>query len=56
MFGNKSALGQTILVDNTSPLQVGAVIRDVPQNSSIQFDVLLPLVMESPFHRADLFC
>jgi putative ABC transport system permease protein len=45
MFGNKSALGQTILVDNTSPLQVGAVIRDVPQNSSIQFDVLLPFAL-----------
>lgn len=37
-----SILGKTILVDNIHPLKVGAVIKDVPQNSSLQFDLILP--------------
>ncbi|HXB08862.1 MAG TPA: ABC transporter permease, partial [Puia sp.] len=30
LFGNGSALGKTVLLNNTHPLKVGAVIRDVP--------------------------
>ena len=39
LFNNGPALGKTILLKNTYPLKVGAVIRDVPGNSSIEFDV-----------------
>jgi len=42
LFGVEPALGKTILLNNTHPLKVGAVIRDVPLNSSIQFDLVLP--------------
>jgi putative ABC transport system permease protein len=45
LFGKEKALGKTILVNNTYPLKVGAIIRDVPQNSSIEFDVVLPFTL-----------
>ena len=45
LFNNESALGKTILLNNTHPLKVGAVIRDVPPNSSIEFDIVLPYML-----------
>jgi putative ABC transport system permease protein len=43
LFGKDEALGKTILVDSADLLTVGAVIRDVPINSSTKFDIVLPL-------------
>lgn len=45
LFGKGAALGKTIFLDNTHPLRVGAVIQDVPQNSSIEFDLALPFTL-----------
>jgi len=50
LFGNgpelgKAILGKTILLNNIHPLKVGAVIRDVPENSSIEFDIVLPYTL-----------
>jgi len=42
LFPNEDALGKTIIHNNTNGLKVGAVIRDVPSNSTMQFDVVLP--------------
>ncbi len=44
LFGNQNAIGQTLRYDNTLDLKVGAVLKDIPKNSSIKFDVLLPYV------------
>ena len=44
-FGTKDALGKTILLKTDStftPYSVSAVAKNTPQNSSIQFDMLLP--------------
>lgn len=41
-FGNKSAIGQTILID-TLNYHVTAIVKDNPANSSFQYDVLMPL-------------
>jgi putative ABC transport system permease protein len=44
-FGTKDALGKIILVKTDStfaPYSVSAVTKNTPQNSSIQFDMLLP--------------
>ena len=41
-FGNRSAIGQTILID-TVAYEVRAVIKNNPSNSSFQYDVLMPL-------------
>jgi putative ABC transport system permease protein len=45
LFSNGQALGKTILLNNSHPLKVGAVIRDVPDNSSLQFDIMLPYTL-----------
>ena len=45
-FGTTDALGKLVMVKNDSafvPYKVTAVAKRIPQNSSIQFDVLLPL-------------
>lgn len=41
-FGDADPVGQIIRYNNEHDLKVGAVIKDVPEASSIRFDVLLP--------------
>jgi len=41
-FGNGNAIGQTVELENQTPFTVGAVIRDIPKNSRLDFDALLP--------------
>ena len=45
LFGKIDALGQTLVLDNSRPMKVGAVIRDVPGASTIQFDIVLPFAL-----------
>ncbi|MEM6843642.1 MAG: ABC transporter permease [Bacteroidota bacterium] len=40
-FGNESPLGKIIMFDGDRPLTVTAVLADIPENSHLQFDVLL---------------
>jgi putative ABC transport system permease protein len=42
LFGDNNAIGKIIRHNNQTDLKVGAVIRDLPGNSSLQFDVVLP--------------
>lgn len=45
-FGTTDAIGKLIMFkdgDNFSPYEVTAVAKNCPQNSSIQFDVIMPL-------------
>jgi ABC-type antimicrobial peptide transport system permease subunit len=42
LFGNEDAINQLVRVDNKFDLKVSAVVKDVPPNSSFQFDCLLP--------------
>ena len=44
-FPNGNALGQTLFLDNdtTSPYTVTGVMEDVPENSHLDFDFLLPI-------------
>ena len=49
LFGKDEALGKTIVVDSADLLTVGAIIRDIPLNSSIQFDIALPF---APYEQA----
>lgn len=42
LFGDKDPIGNIIKHNNQHNLRVAAVIRDAPENSSIQFDVVLP--------------
>jgi ABC-type antimicrobial peptide transport system permease subunit len=42
LFGDGKALGKVIRVDNKADLKVSAVIQDPPQNSTLQFECLIP--------------
>lgn len=42
LFGEEDPLNKVIRVDDESDLQVTGVLKDVPQNSSFQFEFLLP--------------
>jgi len=42
MFGDKDPVGKPLVHNNTHQLTVGAVIRDIPTHSSLQFDIALP--------------
>ncbi|TCD00007.1 FtsX-like permease family protein [Pedobacter frigidisoli] len=42
LFGNHSSINKIVKLDNLEPLKVEAVIDDIPQNSSLTFDYLMP--------------
>ena len=42
LFGSEDPLGKTIKLENQYVFSVGAVIEDIPRNSSIRFDYLIP--------------
>ncbi|MBN2247020.1 MAG: ABC transporter permease [Candidatus Aminicenantes bacterium] len=41
-FGSENPLGRVILLDNQHEFTVSGVVKNVPHNSTIQFDMLLP--------------
>lgn len=41
-FGQEDPIGKILRHNNQRDLKVGAVVRDVPPNSTVRFDVLLP--------------
>lgn len=41
LFGEQDPMGQTIRVDNAEDLKVTGILKDVPSNSTFQFDYLL---------------
>jgi predicted permease len=42
-FGPRDALGKTIQLDNRHTFTVAGVLKDVPANSHLKFDLLLPM-------------
>ncbi|HYC84131.1 MAG TPA: ABC transporter permease, partial [Chryseosolibacter sp.] len=42
LFGNEDPLGKTVRLDNENDLKVTGVLKDVPENSSFQFDYIMP--------------
>src|SRR5688572_9584425 len=42
LFGDEDAMGKTIRVDNEHDLVVSGILKDVPKNSSFQFEFLMP--------------
>ncbi|MFW0717520.1 ABC transporter permease [Pedobacter sp. N23S346] len=45
LFGNEDPINKTVKLENQDVLKVEAVIEDVPANSSIQFDCIMPWAM-----------
>jgi len=42
LFGNEEAMGKTVLIDSNANFTVSAVIKDLPNNTSFDFEYLLP--------------
>jgi ABC-type antimicrobial peptide transport system permease subunit len=43
LFGTEDALGKSFTVDNKHPLKVGAIVKDIPSSSVINFDIVIPI-------------
>ncbi|HEU5290825.1 MAG TPA: ABC transporter permease [Cyclobacteriaceae bacterium] len=43
LFGNAEPMGQVVLVDNKKEVKVTGILKDLPSNSTLQFNFLLPL-------------
>lgn len=51
-FGDDDPVGKTLKMDGQHEFEVGGVLADVPENSTFQFNVLIPFVqMEKIFER-----
>jgi len=42
-FGNRNPVGESLLVDNKYEFTVAGVVKDIPYNSTIRFDVWIPI-------------
>jgi putative ABC transport system permease protein len=42
LFGNDDPINKTVRIDNTHDLKVTGIIKDVPTNSSLQFNYIVP--------------
>ncbi len=52
-FGNVNPVGRAVRFDNQKDLTVVGVIEDIPQNSSIRFDAVIPLENLKIFYSRD---
>ena len=53
LFGNANPIGQTIMLDTTL-FQVKAILRDNPVNSSLQFDMIVPIAARMAHRKNDV--
>lgn len=42
-FGSSDPVGQTIIIEQAQPYKVTGVLKDVPKNSTLTFDFLMPI-------------
>ena len=42
LFGDEDAMGQIIRIDDKREMKVAGVLKDIPNNSSLEFDFLIP--------------
>ncbi len=55
IFGDKNPIGETVSLSEQKNFTVVGVIEDIPSNSSIQFDAMVPLInMEWAFQMEDM--
>lgn len=47
-FGKKDPMGQTLILNGEMPMKVSAIMRDVPENSHIKFDMLISFSTTGP--------
>ncbi len=54
-FGNSNPVGKVVRYSNQKDMTVVGVIEDIPQNSSIQFDAVIPLINLGMFYGRNDF-
>jgi putative ABC transport system permease protein len=50
LFGNADPIGKTFVSDNKREYKVAALLRDIPEHSSIRFDIVLPFSVYEKDH------
>ncbi len=50
-FEDENPIGQSLLIDNDKEVEVIGVVKDVPENSSIRFDLFVPLEIMNELHH-----
>ena len=53
LFGNNNPIGQIVKLDTTL-YQVKAIVKDNPINSSLQFDMLMPMAARLAYRKYDI--
>jgi len=51
IFGDEDPLGRTLTMDKTHDFRVAGVMKDIPANSTIRFDIWMPLEMSRRLNR-----
>lgn len=51
MFGNEDPMGKILSLDKRDEFRVAGVMRDIPHNSSIRFDIWAPLELTTRWNR-----
>lgn len=49
-FGTQNAVGETLLIENRTPLTVTGVIRDLPDNTHVRFELLASMGFVAAVH------
>ncbi|NII25788.1 FtsX-like permease family protein [Pseudoflavitalea sp. X16] len=52
-FGNEDPIGKVIVADKTTNFTVTGITKDVPKNSSIQYDIVMPLQLYAQLQYKD---
>jgi putative ABC transport system permease protein len=55
IFGNENPVGKIVRFNNSTDMTIAGVIKDIPTNSSIQFDAVLPIQNLKIFYGRDDF-
>ena len=56
-FGNEDPVGKTVEIEvdeNFEPFMVTGIVKDMPANSSLQFDMLIPMERQNPTNAEEL--
>jgi putative ABC transport system permease protein len=54
-FGTDNPLGQTLLLENTSPMEVSGIIADLPHNTHLNLSAIASFGTLAPFVRDEFF-
>ncbi len=55
LFGDSEALGRTVTLGEDQEYKVTAVLKDLPQNSHLRFDMLVPLTSRWPLETLESY-